>query len=164
MPLTRAFAIALTDVVKCDPECRRRIDSAFSVFGTGAGGWRNAAYCAQGLLTKLDCTPDSKQAEMICYGIAEAVVAVINEVGSSPERRSGTLATLRYAAVIGRNVGQWGEHYAAKIVQKSGTAYDSCVFDWWATLNTGDPLIYPTVADFYNSVNGITLSRFANPQ
>lgn len=160
MPLTRAFATALTNIVDKDEECRRRINSAFAAFGTNAGAFRNAAYCLHNLSEFSPCAPTPKQMEKICYGIAEAAIDAINAVGLVPAKRTGTLATLRYAAEIGRNVGDSGEHYAVKIVQKFGTETGFCVFDWWATLHTADPLIYFTPNDFLAARNGVTFTRF----
>jgi len=160
MPLTRAFAAALTDVVDKDAECRRRINSGFAALGTYAGAFRNAAYCIDNWSELRSCAPNPEQIKKVCHGIAEAAIDAINAVGKPPAKRTGTLATLWYASEIGRNVGEGGEHYAVKVVQKHGSAYESCVFDWWATLHTADPLIYFDVKDFLSAQNGVTLTRF----
>jgi hypothetical protein len=163
MPLTIAFAVALTAIVDKDAECRRRINSGFAALGANAGAFRNAAYCLANLGDGKACAPTPKQMEKICYGIAEATINAINAVGSVPSKRAGTLATLRYASEIGRNVGEGGEHYATKVSYDEGGTFAHCVFDWWATLHTADPLIYLTTADFTAARNGVTLTRFVTP-
>jgi hypothetical protein len=160
MPLTRAFAVALTNIVDKDPECRRRINSGFAGFGTSAGAFRNAAYCLHNLSEFSPCAPTPKQMEKICYGIAEAAINAINAIALSKSKPLGTLSTLRYASEVGRNVGEGGEHYAVKVATKHGSTFEFCIFDWWATLHTADPLIYFSVDDFLRARNGVTLTRF----
>ena len=46
------------------------------------------------------------------------------------------------------------------VTQKSGSTFESCVFDWWATLHTANPLIYSPTNDFLSARNGVTLTRF----
>ena len=114
MPLTRAFGVALTDIIDKDTECRRRINSGFAAFGAYAGAFRNAAYCLHNLSEFNPCAPTPKQMEQVCYGIAEAAINAISTVGLSNSRSKGTLSTLKFASEIGRNVGEGGEYYAVK--------------------------------------------------
>lgn len=160
MPLNRALAVALADIVHRDPECRRRIDSGFAVLGTQAGSFRNLAYFLDGVVRRQSVSPSPEQAKMVCFGIAEAAIEAINAAAQAKRPAKGTLAPLKFASEIGRNVGESGEHYAVKITMREGSAFTWCVFDWWATLRTDDPLIYRTVADFLQAQGGITLSRF----
>jgi hypothetical protein len=165
MPLTRAIAVAIVGITAGDPECRRRIDDGFfSKFGSMSGGARNLAYCIANLAKLENCAPDSKQQQKICHSIAEATVAAINKVVvTRPKPRN--LASVRFASQIGRNVGQNGEHYAMKVIltQSDSNTFkpDFCVFDWWATLKSNDPLIYKTSTDFMNPAGGIPFSQFS---
>jgi hypothetical protein len=52
MPLTRAIAVAVVQIIAMDPECKRRIDEGFfSLFGTLSGSARNLAFCLTDLAT-----------------------------------------------------------------------------------------------------------------
>jgi hypothetical protein len=166
MTLSRATATLVVEIVSKDPECRRRIDDAFfSKFGTLSGSFRNGAFCVANLLHLEKCAPDGQQQKKICYGIAEATVEAINKVCIRPPN-TGTLSSVKFAQEIGRNVGESGEHYATKLVLRhhetvSGGAFDVCVFDWWSTLKSNDPLIYKSASEFMNASGGIVFSQYS---
>jgi hypothetical protein len=165
MPLTRAIAATVVQIVATDAECKRRIDDGFfSLFGTHAGAARNLAFCIANLATLHKCEPNEQQKQEVCYGIAEATVEAINKV-TVAKSKPGKLASVRFAMQISRNVGQSGEHYATKLIlnyqSMTNKNIDDCVFDWWSTLKADDPLIFSSAADFTKASGGVPFSQFA---
>ena len=151
MTLSRGLAAAIVDVVVNDPECVRRIDSGFAtVFPDSlgiAGAARNFAFAFAGTYASLaqgkySAQPTKDQDDLVCYGIRDATMAAIEKAiktagpGDSLKSISEVYFSIRDEPLV---------HTATKIV--IANTYDY-VFDWHATLNTRNPIIYPSEKDF----------------
>lgn len=132
----------IVNAVKNDPECVKRITSKASVLPAPAAGWaRDAAVMGPDILTGKDPTPE--KGKMVCTGIADTVVKAI-ENAHIPFVKKVVLADRPggYFTEAGMIT---GNHTAVTVILAS---HQSVVFDWWATMDINDPLIYPSVEDF----------------
>ena len=156
--LSRSIAVAIVDAVAADKTCAERITSAFSTFGTSSGPMRNAYYWLHHPWRP--AAEGSEESNYVCYGIAEAT---INAINAARFDKGSTLNQVWSAGQADRNVGEWGEHYATSITLKLGKSPDNSacyVFDWWATLDLQNPLIYLSMEAFRNKSPRALFSTF----
>ena len=163
MPLSRGLAVAIVNVVASDPECRRRIDSALATvlpdsWGI-AGGTRNFAYAFVGTYASLaqgkySAQPTKEQDDLVCYGIRDATIEALQKAikKAGPSDSIKSISDVDYAIRDNPIV-----HTATKIVIAKGSEY---IFDWHATLNTKNPIIYPSEKDFEANKNSVVFSSF----
>jgi len=158
MKLTRGLAKAIVDVIAIDKEAQRRIDSALAYiipdsFG-GAGGVRNFGFALIETYTG-NGQPTKEQDSLVCYGIAEYTYELINKAIAKSKQES-MLRTIKKASYINRDLYNIA-HQATLITFQDGT---EVVFDWHATLNSKNPLIYPSPEDFRKGTNSVTFDNF----
>jgi hypothetical protein len=138
MALAKQAAMQIVAAVRSDPECLRRIKSVIPDLGGYAGSVRNLGY----IFTFQDPT-DPETAAKVCTGIAEQTMTAINNAlgpidhAGRPEKGSA-IPDVESANTIDR-VHLSTHHTATLVSMKDGTEY---VFDWHATLNVENPLIY----------------------
>ena len=162
MPLTRAIAKAIVDVVSSDKEARRRIDSSLSYVLPDAAGWtgsiRNFGFALKETYSPWgNGQPTATQEPLICYGIAEYTLALINK--AIKDAKSGaTIKSVKMAEWVNRDLNGIA-HQATGIVLVGG---DKCVFDWHATLSSDNPLIYPSYNDFDKDTGASTYERYTS--
>lgn len=149
--LTRPDAQAIVEAVRNDPEARRRIQSwlsdALPDAAGIAGSIRNLWFMAQDFNAE---NPDTVQ--RVCGGIADQAAVAITRALGKP-----ALGRVKGAADVGR-VHRGVHHFATRVNMKDGTSY---VFDWHATLNVDNPLLYPSVEQFGLGNGAVTFERFS---
>lgn len=143
MALDVDTARSIVKAVSADVACRASIKgsgvAAIIPYAFGrwhwAGGVRNATMIIMGLGRE-----DDTFVRFSCTGIAQVTQRVIFS-----ETLGGRLPKVQSSLVRRRNVNGY-EHKGTGVAMKDGTDY---VFDWWATLNPGNPLI-STLAQWVN--------------
>ncbi len=149
--LTVSDAKAVVDTVRNDPKCRRRIESWLSTVlpdSIGlAGGLRNV-----GLMIRDWDAEKPETVAKVCVGIAAQTADAINSAAKS----NPSLRRIAQANDTDRTFGGT-YHVATRVQMIDGSAY---VFDWHATLNVDNPLIYPSTLDFRNSAGAVTFEAF----
>lgn len=149
--LTAQMAKFVVNTVKYDPECKKRIGQPASrwLSRLGLAGWmRNVGVMGPAVFTGKGPTPE--QDKIICTGIADATAAAIDK---APGRVTHNIA---FAVMCGRVL--YGFDHAATRIQM--VQYGACVFDWHATLDPGNPMIYRSVTDWEKGINGVLYSDF----
>lgn len=144
MGLSKKTAQAVIDAVTKDTESRRRIDSVLSYLPDGlgiAGSIRNI-----GIMLKDWNADDVESANHVCTGIADATEAAIKKA-KIPEISEVGTADRVYRSVY---------HTATLIKTNDGGEY---VFDWHATLNSLNPLIFRK-NDWMEDKNGVQFAGF----
>ncbi|HEX8484371.1 hypothetical protein [Sphingomonas sp.] len=148
--LTLDEAREIVRAVKRDPECQRRINSFLSAVPAGlgiSGSLRNWGY----VLTNRDPT-EVDTANMVCTGIADATMKAI---GTDSLCRAALRRIDRADTIDRLHLGT--HHTATSIKMADGKTY---VFDWHATLNIGNPLLYPSAAAFVSGSGSVTFADF----
>jgi hypothetical protein len=148
--LNKANAKLIVDAVKSDPAAIAQINSLFRILPAGwAGGTRNFF-----LMIKDWDAEDEETVKLVCVGIADVTERVINRLIQKnqgnpdyPFVRAETVTTNSRAVY----------HVATGVKMKNGNTY---VFDWHATLDVEDPLIFRTVYDWDLKIGGSTFSNF----
>ncbi|MBR0668950.1 hypothetical protein GXW71_31670 [Roseomonas hellenica] len=156
--LTVAAALRICQAVASDPRCRARIQNhrplpQLSGWGM-AGAARNTAMI---LLGRKAGTPEFDQYS--CVGVTEATTEAISaaSVSGALTRPGPTLLPeVRHSTGVYRVV-DGTHHQASWVVMTDGTDY---VFDWHATLELQDPLLYRT-ADWRRNENPVRMAAFS---
>jgi len=158
MKLTRGLAKAIVDVVALDKEAQRRIDSVLAyalpdALG-GAGGIRNFGFALVETYFG-DGNPTKEQDSLVCYGITEHTSQLIN-TAIKKSKQDSMLRTIKKASYVNRDL--YGmPHQATLVCFQDDT---QVVFDWHATLNSKNPLIYPSSDDFTKGTNSVNFDSF----
>jgi hypothetical protein len=148
----------LVEVVRNDPECINRITSPLRFLPAGMAGWtRDARVMGSDIVTGKDPTPEKQK--FICNGIDEgaqeaigkAKLAFVKTVGTA-DRQGGYF---REAGVI------VGSHVATRVDFADG---HTVVFDWWATMDINDPLLFPSTRDFEGNKRAMRFSQWVVPE
>lgn len=154
--LTVDEAKAMVKAVAADPECTRRIKSILSAVPSGwgvSGGIRNFGMAIVNTYSfnRFFDPSDPEIDAIVCTGIAaQTALAIAKAAKTTPALRN-----VKSTSTVSR-VLNGVDHTATLIVMTS----KSYVFDWHATLDVNDPLLYPSPADFDKGSNSVTLKAF----
>lgn len=157
--LTVDQASSITGVVATDPEASKRIDSNLDALipaGWGiAGGLRNAGYVALGMVTfgKYGDPTEPEYANRVCTGISDAASSALNRAVAQQDAR---VRNLKGAAPISR-VLNGTDHTAVQVEMRDGQKH---VFDWHATLDAENPLLFRSPALWVKGEAGTPLKEF----
>lgn len=149
MFLTRATAAAIVEAVDRDPMCRSNVNSFLrkvlpdSIGRTGSV--RNFA-----LALAMRDPSEEKYERWVCTGIAKLTSQAINRALDG----GGTIPGVRQSECVDRFHPIC--HTATRITTRSGSDY---VFDWHATLDTRNPMIY-RLHDWMACRGGVTFEKF----
>jgi hypothetical protein len=148
----------LVEIIKNDSESTKRITAV------SLGGWAgNALVMGPAILTGRG--PSEEESKVICTGIQQATSNAIQAakpsfvqtvvVGKEEKKEVGEATReggyFTKAGII------TGYHVATKVKFVSG---QTIVFDWWATREPGDPLLYPSEEDFECKTRGMRFSQW----
>ena len=157
--LTVDEAKSMCAVVAGDPEASKRIDSNLdglvpAAWGI-AGGLRNAGYVALGLVTGgvLGDPTEPEYANRVCTGISDAASDALNRAIA---KRDARVRNLERASPISR-VTNGIDHTAVQVAMKDGQKH---VFDWHATLDASNPLLFQSPAVWVEGGSGTPLDKF----
>lgn len=153
MILTPKLAAQIVSVVANDPTCKKTIPvSGEEKPSRYRGAWRNAAY----FITGKDKS-DPEVAARICTGIA---LSTSNAIDAA--RRAKKFPKMVLGAGETDERSSWGVlHTATRVGLKlpsKGMKY--VVFNWHATLDLWNPLIYPSHESFLNDSGWVHYSMF----
>ena len=174
--LTRGMADFIVTAVRHDPLCRKRLPerSGFKAFGRihQAGTVRNLVNSgAQGIaggerkLSRLIGQEDAARynedywdkvgSDEACTGVAAATATALSKLVGVPGYEF-----LLDAGSIDRLPTDPAHdfHTATAVTVTGGSVY---VFDWHATLDIGDPFIFPSSADFKSGLRSVLYSQFS---
>ena len=157
--LTKAEATDFTAIVAKDPEASKRIDSNLDGLVPAswgiAGGLRNAGYVALGMVTfgKLGDPTEPEYANRVCTGISDASSTALNNAVAKDDARVRNLLS---AVPISRALNGI-DHTAVQVVMRDGQKH---VFDWHATLDADNPLLFRSPASWIKGEGGVTLKEF----
>lgn len=157
--LTISDAKSIANVVIRDSESSKRISSDVasmlpSSWGI-AGGLRNAGYVALGMAT-LGNYGDPSEAEFadrVCTGISDACSAAINAAVAAKDPSVRRVARATPISRVYRGV----DHTAVQIAMIDKQNH---VFDWHATLEARNPMLFASTADWLVDKGGVTLDNF----
>lgn len=157
--LTVADAEHITAVVASDAEATKRIESNIddlipAAWGI-AGGLRNAGYVALGMVTlgRYGDPTEPEVANRVCTGISDAAANAIHRAKAKPDPR---LRRVKAALPISRVLGGV-DHTAVQVEMLDGKAH---VFDWHATLDAENPMLFPSAAKWLKGEGGTPLKAF----
>ena len=165
MPLSRGLALAIVGAVAADPECNRRINSPIGSILPSRLGWagsvRNYGYALVGTYAalpqgKYSAQPTKEQDDLVCYGIRDATMDAI-KAAIKKAKPGDSLKTISEVSYVVRD--NPIVHTATLIVMSKTSAY---VFDWHATLDTGNPMMYPSAEAFDKGEGSVTFAKFTN--
>jgi hypothetical protein len=160
MALSRGMALTVVKVIDTDPECRWRINSPLSAILPAslgiAGSVRNLGFILSDVVTQrsLSVKPTTAEEELICYGIRDAAIEALQKAVKA-SKGGDLLNAITKVTYINR------DHpavHAAMSITIAGK--DTYVFDWHATLDTKNPMLYPSAAAFDSSTGFVTFSEF----
>lgn len=157
--LNRTEAQAIAALIAADPEASKRIDSNIEAVIPAswglAGGLRNAGYVALGMLSlgRLADPSEPEYANRVCTGISDAAVAAIHAAVKS---RQAALRRVREAQQVDRDL-HGVAHTAVRVEMIDGQFH---VFDWHATLDADNPMLFKSVAGWLGGQGGTTLADF----
>jgi hypothetical protein len=128
MPLSLDAAAKIVEVVDRDPTCRSRINSFLSSLpgDVGKGEVRNVMWAGWVKLIGYDLLGIDAAYQWICLGIAEAACSAI------------TRARFEFVTTAIAVPNDKEDHWGAQVTIGQGGIY---IFDWWATLDTRNPVI-----------------------
>lgn len=129
MPLSKELATKIVNIVKADAECQKRITSSFAHLpgdATKNGQTRNLAWAGWLKVVGYDILGIDAAYKYVCAGIADAAVAAITRAA---------LPEVLFVFAIPNNP---ADHWGTQVKVKAGGTY---VFDWWATLDTANPVV-----------------------
>jgi hypothetical protein len=159
MALSIATATWIVDCVRSDSDCLRQIQSVLThVFPESwgiTGGVRNLGFMAA-LKSPQVADP------YICTGIADVTAAAIEKRLKEPPGRGDIQSVMTIGRrppmlTIGKHEFMPVDHAATLIQMSDGSKY---VFDWHATLNVNDPMMYPSKNDFMRNRHSIPFVAF----
>lgn len=163
MPLSRGLALAIVDVIAADPECKRRIDSGLSAIMPSSLGWtgsvRNYGFAFKETYKAIfsggySAQPTTEQDDLVCYGIRDATIEAL-EKALKKVKGDSTLSAISEVSYVIRD--DPIVHTATLITVTKRWKY---VFDWHATLETRNPLIYPSEKAFMENRDSVVFSSF----
>lgn len=150
--LTKATAQAIIDVVKVDPDSKKRIDSNIDNvlpdhWGL-SGSMRNIGYVI------LNEDPTEKDiADRVCTGITEATSRAITKAIRAKDAR---LSKVKSAGEVARTH-NLTYHVATYVAMQDTTVY---VFDWHQTLSITNPMMFASTALWKTDTAGVTFELF----
>jgi len=158
--LTKEEAKNITEVVAKDPEAKKRIvsniDGIIPASWGISGGLRNAGYVALGMVTlgKYGDPSEPEYANRVCTGISDAATAALNKAVKS---KLAKVRNLVEAVAISRTLNGTA-HTAVQLSMKDGQKH---VFDWHATLDEYNPMLFQKPAKWSKGEGGIPLEDFS---
>lgn len=157
IPISAEQLNAIIDHVKTDPVAAANINSLLADLlpdsWGAAGSIRNLGYILRGL--------DPSETEVynkVCSGIAKETARIIDEQIKAGNPRFAGLDGASFEArsldypIIGSVA-----HDATTITTDDGQVM---VIDWHHTLNTENPMVYPSLDDWKKEENGVTAESF----
>ena len=157
--LNHTDAKAIAARVAADPEASKRINSNIDAVIPAswgmAGGLRNAGYVVLGMATgyRMGDPTEPEYANRVCTGISDAAVAAINAGVNS---RLAPLRRVRQALQVDRDL-DGTAHTAVRVEMIDGQCH---VFDWHATLDADNPMLFKSVAGWLAGRGGTPLDDF----
>ena len=154
MALSKGTAAKIIGAVLCDAESRRRIGRVRGVIKPGtpsAGTLRNIGLRVKSFTEGKDST-DKEYADLTCDGIYKATSLAIDRVVSTIPEMKRTFCAESY---------KWrgmNQHVATGIEMIDGNQY---VFDWHATLDLFNPLLFETYDNFKKDEKSIEYKFFS---
>lgn len=149
MALTVDQAQAIVDAVSKDPAAREQVESwlAFLPDSWGAAGWiRNFGFALVNTYTGKLAADSPWVEKRVCTGIAAAGVEAIEKSLPGGVKKVHTVDRFDPA------------HTATQVDMNDESSY---VFDWHATLNVENPMIFPSVSNWQTlKKGGVTLANF----
>lgn len=157
--LGRAETDEIAAVVAKDPEASKRTDSNLNAvlpasWGV-AGGFRNAGYVALGMVTlgRLGDPTEPEYANRVCTGISDASSNALN---AAVTKRDARVRNIVQTVPISR-VLDGVDHTAVQLVMRDGQKH---VFDWHATLEAENPLLFQTPVSWVKGSGGVPPKDF----
>ena len=163
MPLSRGLALAIVNVIAADPECKRRISSGLASVMPSGLGWtgsvRNYGFALKETYKAIfsggySAQPTAEQDDLVCYGIRDATIEAL-EKALKKAKGDDTLAAISAVSYVVRD--EPIVHTATLITVAKQWKY---VFDWHATLETRNPMIYPSEKAFMENRDRVVFSSF----
>jgi hypothetical protein len=161
MSLTKDDVGSVIKVINSDPECQKRISSFIDdvlpdTLGI-SGATRNWGYVFGNIFTfgYWGDPTDKEFADRVCTGIAEATANAINNAITNTCNPG--LINFKGAGNVDR-VLRGTSHTATSIIMKDDSRY---VFDWHATLNIENPMLYKSLVDWKLDRNGVVYADFS---
>jgi len=157
--LTIEEATNIATVVSNDPEASKRIDSNIDGLIPASwgisGGLRNAGYVAMGMVTLGNYADPSEPefANRVCTGISDAASAALNRSVAIGNAR---LQSIKSAVPISRLL-SGVDHTAVQVEMQDGQKH---VFDWHATLDADNPMVFQSPAKWLKGEGGVPLKEF----
>jgi hypothetical protein len=151
--LSRGTAALIVAAVEKDKESKRVMPRTGSVLPKSwgvSGGIRNILIMGPGLFNPFNQGPTTEEEAFVCTGIADITSAAINAAGIGAVKRASPISR-------GSHTGVSVEHTATRIDLGSGRSF---VFDWHATLDRDNPLIYASPADFEQGRKAVPFKEF----
>jgi len=157
--LTVTEAKEITLLVARDAESSKRIDSNIDAIIPAswgiAGGLRNLAYVGlwMGTLGHYGDASEPEFANRVCTGISDAASIAINKNVASKEARASRVTK---AEPVGR-VLNGIDHTAVQVRMSDGQKH---IFDWHATLDAANPLLFESPLKWHQGEGGVPLQEF----
>jgi len=150
----------ITTVVAKDAESKKRIDSNIDEIIPAswgiAGGLRNAGYVALGMVT-LGYYADPSEPEFanrVCTGISDGASEALNR---AVKAKVASVRRLSGATPIDRML----NGVAHTAVQLTMDDRQKHVFDWHATLDAENPMLFKSPAQWIKGEGGVPLKDFS---
>lgn len=153
-------AVAIADIVANDPEASKRIDSNIDAIVPAswgiAGSIRNWGYVAlfMGTFGKYGDASEPEFANRVCTGISNAASDALTR---ARRRNDARVRRLVSAEPVSR-VRDGTDHTAVQLKMLDGQDH---VVDWHATLDAGNPMLFPSTRQWLNGQGGIPLKEFS---
>lgn len=152
--LSRGIAAAIVAAVDNDKESKRVMPDTGSILPKSwgaSGSIRNMLIIGPGLFNPFYSAPTTDEEAYVCTGIANITSAAV---------QAAKIASVRGATSIsrGKATGLAIEHTATRIDLTNGRSF---VFDWHATLDRDNPLIYGSPAEFEKGRKAVPFKEFS---
>ena len=151
--LTRGVAAMIVDAVVKDKESQRVMPPAGSILPKSwgvSGSIRNILIMGPNLYNPFYTGPTTAEESYVCTGISDITVIAIKAARISDVKRVGTVSR-------GSATGVTTEHTATLVELTSGRSF---VFDWHATLDRDNPLIYASIPEFEKAKTAVPFKEF----
>ena len=148
---------SIVDLIKNDPNFLERLDGPMDEIlpdnWGAAGTLRNIGYIFQGLDPS-----EPEVAARVCTGISNASSKLIRE---QIEAKNPIFSNIKTASTVDRErdypiIGKV-HHTATTVTTNDGETY---VLDYHHTLNSENPMLYPSIEDWKNETNGQTAEEY----
>jgi len=151
--LTRGVAAAIVAAVVKDKASLRVMPPAGSILPKSwgaSGSIRNILIMGPNLFNPLYKGPTTAEEAFVCTGISDITVIAITAAKIPGVKRVSTISR-------GSTTGVSIEHTATRVELTSGRSF---VFDWHATLDRDNPLIYASIPEFEKAKKAVPFKEF----